>query len=91
MVTKKSPKTAAPVVKATSSNFAPSARITLTKLGESNPKRPNTGAHQLYACYGKGNLTVGAYLAAVAKTSLRPKAGRVALAWDLRHGFIKIA
>jgi hypothetical protein len=72
-------------------NYSLSAKIAFTNLGASgNPKRPGTGAHELYAAYGKGNLTVGDYLKAAAKTS-RPNAGRVALAWDVERGFITVS
>jgi hypothetical protein len=67
------------------------AVIRLTPKGAAfNPKRPGTAAYALYAAYGKGGLTVGAYLAAAARTA-RPKAGRVAIAWDVARGYITVS
>jgi hypothetical protein len=87
MVTKKSPNAGAVSAPKT---FSLNSVIRLTKLGAVNPKRPGTAAHALYAAYGKGNLTVGAYLNAVAKLPRRSKAGRVALAWDFARKFITV-
>lgn len=66
--------------------------ITLNKEAAANNgyKRPGSGAAELWAAYGKGNITVGKYLQACAGTKARPKAGRVALAWDLEHGYITV-
>jgi hypothetical protein len=90
MVTKNLNRKAAPVKAATVTNYSPSAVIKLTKLGaQGNPKHPNSGAHQLYALY-KNGMTVGAYVNA-AKATDRPKAGRVAIAWDVKHGYITVS
>jgi hypothetical protein len=91
MVNKNLPKAGAvKAPKVTSPNLPLSAVITLTKLGAAgNPKRPNTVAYTLYTLYGKKPITVGAYINAVAKTA-RPKAGRVAIAWDLARGYIAV-
>jgi hypothetical protein len=80
-----------PVTRA--ATYAATQTIRFTDLGaRGNPKKPFTGAAELYDCYGpKAGITVGAYLAAVLKTKQRPKCGRSSLAWDLKHGFITIS
>jgi hypothetical protein len=87
----KSQKTETPATEAKTLNparYAPTAKITV--LAKANPKRPNSAAHALFAAYEKAD-TVGAYLNAVAKLARRPKAGRLALAWDVKHGYVSVA
>lgn len=67
--------------------LSPNQIIRFTKRGsQGNPKRPNSGAHELYEAYEDG-MTVEQYYVAAAKTR-RPDAGKVAIAWDVAHGFI---
>lgn len=87
---KKNLPTKAVAPKGAPKSFPLNAVIRLTKLGAVNPKRPNTGAHVLYALYGKGGLTVGAYLNKVAAQKVRSHAGRLALSWDFARGFITV-
>jgi hypothetical protein len=66
--------------------------IRLTPKGkELNPKRGGTDAWKLYANYSKDpkGITVGKYVE-LAKNTDRPKAGRVAIKWDLERKYITV-
>lgn len=55
---------------------------TITVVAESNPKRPGTNAHAIFALYQTG-MTVAEFLRAGGR--------RVDLRWDEAHGFISVA
>jgi hypothetical protein len=66
--------------------------IRLTPLGlKGNPKRGQTDAFKLYENYAKSKqgITVGKYVE-LAKNTGRPKAGRVAIKWDLERKYITV-
>lgn len=66
--------------------------IRLTPKGkEVNPKRGGTDAWKLYNNYARDakGITVGKYVE-LAKNTDRPKAGRVAIKWDLDRKYITV-
>lgn len=61
------------------SSYAEDAKITI--LAEKNPKREGTNAHARFAMYRSGMLV---------KTFLEKGGTGADLAWDAKHGFIKV-
>lgn len=61
----------------------------LISVVQDNPKRPNTKAHAIFACYGSGTK-VSAFIACVVKAGYTEADARANLAWDARKEFIAV-